>query len=81
MDLTRELKMQWNMKVTVIRPLGTISKGLVKGPGKHRNQKITRDYPDYSINMIDQNLEKCPGDLKRLAVTQTPEKNYQLTLV
>ena len=28
-----------------------------------------------------QNTEKSPGDLKRLAVTQTPVKNYRLTLV
>ncbi len=25
----------------------------------------------------DQNTEKCPGDLRRLAVTQTPAKNSQ----
>ena len=30
---------------------------------------------------IDQNTEKSPEDLKRRAVTQTPVKIYQLTLV
>ena len=30
---------------------------------------------------IGQNPEKSPGDLRRLAVTETPEENYQLTLL
>ena len=38
-------------------------------------------YPNYSIVEIGQNTEKSPGDLKRLAVAQTPEENHQLTLV
>ena len=33
-----------------------------------------RDYPDYSIADIGQNTPKSPGDLKRLGVTQTPQK-------
>ena len=28
--------------------------------------------------MNGQNPETCPGDLRRLAVTQTPVKNHQL---
>ena len=31
---------------------------------------MNRDHPDYSFKM-DQNTEKSPGDLRRLAVTQT----------
>ena len=34
-----------------------------------------------SIVEIGQNTEKSPGDLRRLAVTQTPVENHQLTLM
>ena len=34
-----------------------------------------------SIIRINQNTEYSPGDLSRLAVTQTPMKNHQLMLV
>ena len=39
------------------------------------------DHQDYSIIKMGQNMEKSPGDLRRFAVTQTPGKNYLLTLV
>ena len=39
------------------------------------------DYPNYSIVKVEQNTEKSPGDLRRLAVTQTPVKDYWLTLM
>ena len=45
------------------------------------NRRTSRDFPDYSIVEVGQNSEKSPGDLRRLAVTRTPVKNYQLTLV
>ena len=48
-----------------------------KGTGRLRNQRTSRDHPDYSITKIGQS----PGDLRRLAVTQTPVKNHLLTLV
>ena len=41
----------------------------------------SRDYPNYSIAEIGQNTEKSPIDLKILAITQTPVKDHQLTLV
>ena len=47
--------------------LVTVTKGMVR--------------PKDSITKIDQNTEKNPGDLKRLADTQTPVRNHQLTLV
>ncbi len=63
------------MKVTivpiVIGALGTITKGLLKG---------LEDYPNDSIAKNGQNPETSPGDLRRLAVTQTLVKNHQLTL-
>ena len=55
------------MKVMIvpimIGALGTITKGLLKGL---EDLEISR------IIKIGQNAEKYPGDLKRLAVTQTP---------
>ena len=35
---------------------------------------------NYSIIDFGQNTEKSPGDLRKLAATQTPVKDYQLTL-
>ena len=49
-----------------------------RGPG---NKKTIRDHPNYSVIKVRQNTEKSPGDLRRLAVTQTPVRNHQLTLV
>ena len=40
-----------------------------------------RDYPNDSIAENGQNHETSPGDLRRIAVTQTPVKNHQLTLM
>ena len=58
--------------------LGTVTKGLVQGIG---NRKTSGYHPNNCIIEISQNTEKSPGDLRRLAVTQTPVKNHQLTLV
>ena len=41
-------------------------------------KKRNWDYPYHGIVKIDQNTEKSPGDLKRLADTQTSEKNLSL---
>ena len=54
---------------TVIGALGTVIKQLVKRP-EDLQMEGRRDHPNYIIIKIDQNTEKCPGDLKRLAVTQ-----------
>ena len=40
-----------------------------------------RDYPNDSITENGQNTKKSPGDLRRLAVTQTPAKNHQPILM
>ena len=47
------------------------------GDGHRRRDQNTRNY---SINQIDQNTEKSPSDLRRLAVAQTPMKDHQQTL-
>ena len=55
----------------VIGAFGTITKGLLKG------------LEDLKVGITEngQNTEKSPGDLRRLAVTQTPVKNHQLILM
>ena len=70
------------MKVTivpiVIGAFCTITKGLL--PGGLGIWRTGRDYPNDSITENGQNTEKSPGELRRLAVTQTPVKNNQLIL-
>ena len=70
LDLARELKKLWNMKVTII-PLvidafGCVTKGLLKGPGELGSWRTSGDHPNYSIIENGQNTEKSPGDLRRL---------------
>ena len=48
--------------------------------GRHGNKRTSRDHSDYGIK-IGQNTKKVLGDLRSLAVTQTPERNHLLTLV
>ena len=57
-----------------------------KGSGRHGNNQLSWDHPDYSFIKIG--LKKSPGDLKKLTITQTPvkkkkkkKKKSQLTLV
>ena len=73
------------MKVTVIPTvigvLGTVTKGLLQELENMEKKRTCRDHQNYSTVEIGQNTEKSPGDLRRLAVTQTPVENHQLTLV
>ena len=66
------------MKVTivpvVIGAFCTITKGLLKGL---KELEVGND----SIIENGQNPETSPGDLRRLAGTQTPVKNHQLRLM
>ena len=50
------------------------------GTGRLGN-KMGGDYTNNRIIEIGQNTEKSPGNLRRLAVTQTPARNQQLILV
>ena len=52
-----------------------------KGTGGFGNKRTSGDLANYSILEIGQNTEKSPGDLKRLAVTQTPVEDHQQTQV
>ena len=63
----------------VIGAFRTILKGLVKGTRRLRNKSTSSDHPDDNIVKIGQNTEKIPGDLRCLAISQTPVKNQQLT--
>ncbi len=54
----------WN----VVQKLG-------KEPGRVRNWTTNQNYPNYSINEIDQNNKKTPENLWRLV------KDHQQTLV
>ena len=65
----------------VIGAFGTVTKGLLKGLEDLEKWRTSGDHPNYSIIENGQNTEKSPGDLKRLAVTQTPVKEHQLTLM
>ena len=65
LDIAREQKKNlWNTKMTVISvrvgPLVTIPKVLVKGLEDLKNQRTSKDKPDYSIIKTDQNTEKSP---------------------
>ena len=53
-----------------IGAFSTVTKGLLKG----QEDLEFGDHPNYSIIENCQNTEKSPGDLRRLAVTQTPLK-------
>ena len=72
------------MKVTIILILigafGTITKGLLKGIGELGSRWTSGDHPNDNIIENGQNTEKSPGDLRKLAVTQTPVKDQQLML-
>ena len=71
------------MKVTVI-PIVNGALGrhtrIDKGTGGLGYKRTNGDHTNYSIIKVDQNTEKCPGDLRRLAVTQALVRNHQLTL-
>ena len=60
LDLARELRKLWNMKVTVvplvIGALRTIPKG--KGAGRVENWRTNRDYPNCDSIEIGQNTGK-----------------------
>ena len=77
LDLSRELKNLWNIKVKfmpiVTGALITVTEGLLKdfdkwGPSKQLH------------NIIGQNTENCPGDLRRLVLSQRPSANADVKI-
>ena len=85
LNLARELKKLWNMKVTIIPIMigafGSVTKRIIKGTGGLRGWSMSGNHPNYNITENGQNTEKQPGDLRGLAITQTPVKNHQLKLM
>ena len=79
------MKKLWNMQVTiipiVIGAFGTVTKRITKATGGLGSWQMSGDYPNYYIIENGQNTKKSPGDLMRLAVTQSPVKDHQLTLM
>ena len=69
--------MQVTIIPIVIGAFGTVT----KGTGGLGSWRTSGDHPNYYIIENGQNTEKSPRDLRRLAVTQTPVKDYQLTLM
>ena len=53
---------------------------LGKWTGRAVNWRSNGDHPNYTITKIGLNTEKSPGDLTRLALTQIPIKDQQLSL-
>ena len=62
----------------VIGAFGTVTKGLLKGL---EDLEVSGRVEAIQTIENGQNIEKSPGDLTRLTVTQTPVKNDQLTLM
>ena len=57
------------------------NKRITKGTGRLGSWRTSGDHSNDSIIENDQNTENSPGDLRGLAVTQTPVKNHRLTLM
>ena len=57
------------------------NKRIIKGPGRFRSWRPIGDHQNNSIIENGQNSEKSPGDLRRLAVTQTQVKDHQRKLM
>ena len=51
------------------------------GTGGFGNKRTTGDHSNDSLIGSDQNTKESPGDLRKLAVTQTPVKKHQLSMV
>ena len=54
---------------------------IIKGTGRLGGRRTSGNHPNHNIIENDQNTERSPGHLRRLAVTQTPVKYHQLKLM
>ena len=54
---------------------------ITKGIGGLGSAQTSGDHPNYNIIENGQNTEKSPGDLSRLAITQSPVEDHQLMLM
>ena len=72
------------MKVTIIPiVIGAFSshQRIIKGTGGLGDKRTSEDHSNYYIIENGKIAEKSPGDLRILAVTQTPVKDHQLKLM
>ena len=85
LNLARELKKKWNMKVTivptVIGAFGTVTKGLLKGLEDLEVGGRVETIQTTALLKTARNTKKSSWDLRRFAMTQTPVKNPLLTLM
>ena len=65
LDLARELKKLWSMKVTII-PIAICAPMILKCTGGLGNDRPSGDHPNYCIIEIGQNNKKSPRDLLSL---------------
>ena len=71
LDLVRELRKLWNMRMTVVP---VVVGALGKRAEKVGNRRAIKDYPNNSIVKIGKNYEKSLEDLKKRSITKTPLK-------
>ena len=60
---------------------GTVTEGLLKGLANLEVGGQVETIQNTALLRKEQNNAKSPGDLRTLAITQTPVKDYQLTLM
>ena len=78
LDFAWELKkLRVPVKVIMVGVLGTVPKGFDERLEKLEIKEKNRNHPDYSIVEIGQNTRMSPGDLRKIAATQTPMKDHQ----
>ena len=58
--------------------LGRVTEALIKGLEDLEIRGRVEYHANFCITELVQNTENSPGDLRRLAVTQTSEKDHQL---
>ena len=84
LDLSRELKKLWIMKVTfiknVIGALDTVTEKIGTGTRELGNNTTNGDHPNYSIAEIGQKTEMSPGDWGDLLSINLQWKKHLLTL-
>ena len=72
--------MQVTIIPIVISAFGTVTKGFTKGTRGLGGWRTSGDHPNDSIIENGQNTKKSPGNLRRLAIIQTPVKKHRQTL-
>ena len=81
LDLARELKMRVTVLSIVFSALAMVPESLEKKLKAWEVRGRIETIPTTALLRWDRILQKSLGDLKRLAVIQTPVKYHQLTLV